>query len=63
MTDSCGPCGAQNDLFSNLSTSIKGSAGRLGRMAQQGNTVAIMKLAGIVIAAVVLLWWIWRLVF
>jgi len=32
-------------------------------MAQQGNTVAIMKLAGIVIAAVVLLWWIWRLVF
>ena len=41
-----------------MSTSVKGSAGRLGRMAQQGNKVAILKLAGIIIVTVVVLYWV-----
>jgi len=49
----------QNEIFSNLSTSLKGSASRLGRMAQQGNKVAIFKLAGIISGVVICLWWIW----
>lgn len=40
-----------------MGTSIKGSAGRLGRMAQSGNKVAILKLAGMIVGAVVVLWW------
>ena len=50
--------GAQNEVFSNFAASLKGSAGRLGRMAQSGNKVAVLKLAGIVVAVVVALWWI-----
>lgn len=46
-----------SEVFSSMTTSIKGSAGRLGRMAQQGNKVAIFKLAGIIIGVVVVLWW------
>lgn len=46
-----------------MSSSIKGSAGRLGRMAQQGNKVAILKLAGILVVTVVLLYWILGWVF
>lgn len=53
----------QNEIFSNLSTSVKGSASRLGRMAQQGNKVAILKLAGIIVAVVIVLYWIWSLIF
>lgn len=49
---------SSNEVFSSLSTSIKGSAGRLGRMAQSGNKVAVLKLAGILVAVVVLGWWI-----
>ncbi|MCJ1397477.1 hypothetical protein MMC11_000670 [Xylographa trunciseda] len=49
---------SSNEVFSNLSTSLKGSANRLGRMAQQGNKVAIFKLAGGIIAVVIGLWWI-----
>ncbi|KAL2044818.1 hypothetical protein N7G274_002593 [Stereocaulon virgatum] len=53
-----------SEVFSSMGTSIKGSASRLGRMASQGNKVAIFKLAGIVIAFVVVLWWgvnwVWR---
>jgi blocked-early-in-transport protein 1 len=32
-------------------------------MAQSGNKVAILKLAGIVVAATLVLYWIWHLVF
>jgi hypothetical protein len=32
-------------------------------MASSGNKVAILKLAGIIIGSVVLLYWIWHLVF
>jgi blocked-early-in-transport protein 1 len=44
-----------------MSTSLKGSAGRLGRMAASGNKVAIFKLAGMIIGTVLVLWFIWGL--
>ncbi|KAK4506759.1 hypothetical protein PRZ48_000492 [Zasmidium cellare] len=47
-----------SETFSSMSTSLKGSARRLGVMASQGNKVAIFKLAGIIIAVVVLVWWV-----
>ena len=53
----------QNEVFSSMSTSIRSSAGRLGRMAQQGNKVAILKLAGSIIGIVVVLYWILSLLF
>lgn len=50
-----------------MSTSIKGSAGRLTRMAKQGDKVAVLKLAGILIVALLLIYyvggWIWSLLF
>lgn len=46
-----------SEVFSSMTNSIKGSASRLGRMAQQGNKVAILKLAGIIIGVVIVLWW------
>lgn len=49
---------SSNEVFSNFSTSLKGSAGRLTRMAQQGNKVAILKLAGIISVVVIVLWWV-----
>ncbi|KAL9637387.1 MAG: hypothetical protein Q9204_001909 [Flavoplaca sp. TL-2023a] len=49
---------SSNEVFSSMSTSIKGSAGRLGRMAQSGNRVAILKLAGMIVGVVVVLWWV-----
>ncbi|KKK20286.1 hypothetical protein P175DRAFT_0109428 [Aspergillus ochraceoroseus IBT 24754] len=45
-----------NQVFSSLSTNLKGSANRLTRMARQGDTVAVLKIAGIVVGAGVLLW-------
>ena len=51
----------QSDTFSSMSTSLKGSAGRLGRMAASGNKVAIFKLAGMIIGVVIVLWFIWGL--
>lgn len=44
-----------------MSTSLKGSAGRLGRMAAAGNKVAIFKLAGMIIGTVLVLWFVWGL--
>jgi len=52
-----------NETFSSFSTTLKGSATRLGRMAQSGNKIAILKLAAIIVAMVVLLYWIWHLIF
>ncbi len=54
---------AQSETFSNMGTSLKGSAQRLGRMAAAGNKVAIFKLAGIIIGSVVSLWFISGLLF
>ncbi|OJD12841.1 hypothetical protein AJ78_06621 [Emergomyces pasteurianus Ep9510] len=45
-----------SEVFSSLSTNIRGSAGRLARMARQGDRVAVFKIAGIVIAVGFLLW-------
>ncbi|KJY00372.1 hypothetical protein TI39_contig332g00004 [Zymoseptoria brevis] len=44
-----------SDTFSNMTTSLKGSARRLGTMAGQGNKVAVLKLAGILVGDGVLL--------
>lgn len=52
-----------NDTFSSMSTNLKGSASRLGRMAASGNKVAIFKLAGMIIGTVLVLWFIWHLFF
>lgn len=60
MTDSFA---YQTEIFSNLSSSIKGSASRMGRMAQQGNKMAILKLAGIIVAAILVLYYATRLLF
>jgi blocked-early-in-transport protein 1 len=51
----------QSDTFSSMTTSLKSSTGRLGRMAAAGNGVAIFKLAGILVGTVVVLWFIWGL--
>jgi blocked-early-in-transport protein 1 len=48
-------------VFASFSTSLRGSAGRLGRMASSGNRVAVLKLAAMLVGAVLLLWWIWGL--
>lgn len=40
-----------------MTTQMKGSAGRLTRMAASGNKVAILKLAGIVIVAFLVLYY------
>ncbi|KAL4965214.1 SNARE domain- containing protein [Aspergillus stella-maris] len=45
-----------NQVFSSLSTGLKGSASRLTRMAKQGDTVAVLKVAGIVVGTGILLW-------
>ncbi|KUJ12440.1 uncharacterized protein LY89DRAFT_623603 [Mollisia scopiformis] len=52
-----------SDTFSSMSTSLKGSAGRLGRMAASGNKVAILKLSGMIVGGVLSLWFIWGLIF
>lgn len=46
------------EVFSNMGTSIKNSGQRLTRMAGQGNKMAILKLAGIIVGVVVCVWWI-----
>ncbi|KAF2239701.1 hypothetical protein EV356DRAFT_499909 [Viridothelium virens] len=54
---------SSTDTFTSFSASLKGSAGRLGRAAQSGNKVAVLKLAGIIVAVVVVLYWILKLIF
>jgi blocked-early-in-transport protein 1 len=46
-----------------MSTQLKGSAGRLGRMAAAGNKVAILKLSGIVIGVFLVLYYTAKLIF
>ncbi|KAL1976156.1 hypothetical protein VTN31DRAFT_2438 [Thermomyces dupontii] len=45
-----------SEVFSNLSTSLQGSAGRLTRAARQGDTVAVLKVAGICVGAGIGVW-------
>ncbi|OAP58295.1 hypothetical protein AYL99_07385 [Fonsecaea erecta] len=47
-----------NEVFSSMSTNLRGSAGRLTRMARQGDKVAVLKIAGVVVVAGLLVWWI-----
>jgi blocked-early-in-transport protein 1 len=46
-----------------MTTSIKGSATRLTRMAASGNKVAVMKLAGLVIVAFLVLYYGLKIIF
>ena len=46
-----------------MGTQLKGSAGRLGRMAASGNKIAILKLAGLIIGPIIVLYYVWRLFF
>ncbi|KAI9673011.1 MAG: hypothetical protein M1817_003175 [Caeruleum heppii] len=52
-----------NDVFSSFSTTLKSTAGRLTRMASSGNKVSVLKLAVMIIAAVIVLWYIGNLLF
>ncbi|KAL2264664.1 hypothetical protein VTJ83DRAFT_7174 [Remersonia thermophila] len=52
-----------SETFSSMGSQLKGSAVRLGRMAASGNRVAILKLSGILIAVVLVLYYTWRLFF
>ncbi|KAI0386523.1 hypothetical protein F5Y04DRAFT_124320 [Hypomontagnella monticulosa] len=52
-----------SDTFSSMSSQLKGSAGRLGRMAASGNKVAILKLSGILIGVFLVLYYIARWIF
>ncbi|QKX58670.1 uncharacterized protein TRUGW13939_05797 [Talaromyces rugulosus] len=45
-----------NEVFSNMSTSLRGSAGRLTRAARAGDKVAVLKVAGICVGAGVGVW-------
>ncbi|POS84797.1 snare complex subunit protein [Erysiphe pulchra] len=51
-----------SNTFSSMGTSLKGSAGRLRRMAVSGNKVAILKLSGIIIGITIILWYLWGLI-
>lgn len=53
----------QSDTFSSMTTQMKGSAGRLTRMAASGNRVAILKLSGIVIGVFLVLFYGAKLIF
>jgi blocked-early-in-transport protein 1 len=46
-----------------MTTSLKGSAGRLTRMAASGNKVAVLKLAGIIIVFFIVLYYMMKLFF
>lgn len=52
-----------SDTFSSMSTQLKGSAGRLGRMAASGNKVAIFKLSAIIIGTILVLYYGWKILF
>ncbi|KAI1813844.1 hypothetical protein GGS20DRAFT_586064 [Poronia punctata] len=52
-----------SDTFSSMSTQLKGSAGRLGRMAAAGNKVAIFKLSGIIIGVFLVLYYLAKWIF
>ncbi|EEQ27594.1 SNARE [Microsporum canis CBS 113480] len=45
-----------SDVFSSLSTNIRGSASRLTRMARQGDKIAVLKLAAILVGSGLVLW-------
>ena len=52
-----------SETFSSMTTSIKGSAKRLTTMAGQGNKVAVLKLAGMLVGVVVVAYWLLSWIF
>lgn len=52
-----------SETFSSMGTSLKGSARRLGVMASRGDKVAVLKVAGIIIAVMLVLYWIGKWIF
>lgn len=56
-----------SETFSNMTASLKGSARRLGVMARQGDRIAILKIAGIIVGVGLVIWivggWLLRLIF
>ena len=56
-----------NEVFSNMSTSVRGSMGRMTRMASQGDKLSVVKLAGMLIVVFLVLYfvlgWLWHLFF
>ncbi|KEZ40294.1 hypothetical protein SAPIO_CDS8129 [Scedosporium apiospermum] len=52
-----------SETFSSMTTSLKGSATRLGRMAASGNKVAVLKLSAILIGIFIFLYYVSKLFF
>ncbi|KFH47446.1 Protein transport protein-like protein [Hapsidospora chrysogenum ATCC 11550] len=52
-----------SDTFSTMGTQMKGSAGRLTRMAASGNKVAILKLSAIIVGVFLVLYYGLKLIF
>ena len=52
-----------SETFSSMTTNIKGSARRLTTMAGQGNKVAVLKLAGIIIGICLAAYWLLSRIF
>lgn len=56
-----------NEVFGSMSTNLRGSLGRMGRMARQGDKVAVVKLAAGIVGVGVVVWvvlgFLWRVVF
>jgi len=55
--------GCQSETFSSMATQLKGSASRLGHMASSGNRVAVLKLAGMIVGACIVLYYLLKLIF
>jgi blocked-early-in-transport protein 1 len=49
---------SNTDAFGGMQQNLKASMGRLTRMAQSGNKVAVLKLSGMLIVAVLVVWWL-----
>jgi blocked-early-in-transport protein 1 len=49
---------ANQDAMGGMLPQLKGSITRLGRTAQAGNKMAILKLAGIIVGVVLVLYWV-----
>ncbi|KAK5078696.1 hypothetical protein LTS08_006338 [Lithohypha guttulata] len=56
-----------NEAFQSMGTNLRSSMGRLGRMARQGDKIAVFKLAAVIVGVVLVVWvvggWLVRLVF
>jgi len=53
----------QNEVFSSFNTSIKNSVGRVRLMAQSGGKMSTLRMAAMIVGAVVVLYVIWGWLF